>query len=53
MTVKATQPITKELSLSNSKHNDEVAGTIPCVGASGLIIQQCVIAKIFHLPMPK
>ena len=30
--------------------NDHV-GTIPCVGSSELIIQQCVIAKIFHLPM--
>ena len=29
----------------------DVSGTIPCVGASGLMIQQCVIAKIFHLPM--
>ncbi len=31
----------------------DVSGTIPCVGSSGLMIQQCVIAKIFHLPMSK
>ncbi len=31
----------------------DVSGAIPCVGSSGLMIQQCVIAKIFHLPMSK